>query len=222
MVRISKEIELVIWDWNGTLFDDAEAALGAVRDLVDEGVGVLPGVESARMTLEEYRRVVEVPIINYYRHYFDTEVLTFDMIQHAFHRDYGRRSEDCSLADGAKELLASLKSRGVRQAMISSFEQESLVGYAKRFGIEGYFDFISGASDRNCESKVERAMAVCRREGIDPGRTVVIGDMLHDFEMAEALGAKAILVCSGHQCREVLSTVGAEVADSLRDIEVEA
>jgi len=69
MVRISKEIELVIWDWNGTLFDDAEAALGAVRDLVDEGVGVLPGVESARMTLEEYRRVVEVPIINYYRHF---------------------------------------------------------------------------------------------------------------------------------------------------------
>ncbi len=221
MVLLPKEIELVIWDWNGTLFDDAEAALGAVRDLVDAGVGVLPGVESAKMTLTEYKHVVEIPIINYYKRYFDTEVLTFDMIQHAFHRDYGRRSEDCTLADGAKELLTALKVRGTRQAIISSFEQEALVGYAKRFGIEGNFDFISGASDRNCESKVERAKTVCLREGIDPSRTVVIGDMTHDAEMAEAIGAKAILVCSGHQCREVLETTSAAVAENLREIEVE-
>ena len=165
--------------------------------------------------------MVEIPIINYYRHYFDTEVLTFDMIQHAFHRDYGRRSEACSLADGAKELLTSLHLRGVRQAIISSFEQVSLESYAKRFGIEGYFDFISGALDRNCESKVERAISVCRSEGIDPAGTLVIGDMLHDYEMASAIGAKAILVCSGHQCREVLQDTHTAVADSLRDIEVE-
>lgn len=221
MVRISREIGLVIWDWNGTLFDDAEAAFEAVRDLATEGVGLLPGVEPEKMTLEEYRRVVEIPIINYYKRYFDTAVLTFEQIQQAFRRDYGRRSANCTLAEGAGELLATLKARGERQAIISSFEQESLVEYTKRFGIEKYFDFISGASDRNCESKVERALSVCEREGIDPSRTVVIGDMTHDFEMAEAIGAKAILVCSGHQCREVLAATGTPVVENLREIEAE-
>ena len=45
---------------------------------------------------------------------------------------------------------------------------------------------------------------------------VMIGDSLHDAEVARALGTRCILVARGHQSRETLLEAGVPVVDSLR------
>ena len=41
--------------------------------------------------------------------------------------------------------------------------------------------------------------------GFKKGEVVLIGDTIHDFEVAEEIGADSILIASGHQSKERLT-----------------
>ena len=45
----------------------------------------------------------------------------------------------------------------------------------------------------------------------------MIGDTLHDAEVARAMGTRCMLVARGHHSRETLLTAGVPVADTLLD-----
>jgi phosphoglycolate phosphatase len=47
---------------------------------------------------------------------------------------------------------------------------------------------------------------------------VLIGDTLHDKEVADALDMDCILVASGHQSKEALSSRDVTVVDRLMDV----
>ena len=51
----------IIWDFNGTLFDDVEAGINSVNDMLSErGLKTLEDKE-------DYRKVFKFPIIEYYK-----------------------------------------------------------------------------------------------------------------------------------------------------------
>ena len=56
-----------------------------------------------------------------------------------------------------------------------------------------------------------------KEEGFDPARAVVIGDSVHDFEVAQALGVGCVLQSGGHQPPETLRKTGAPVVKGLRE-----
>ena len=45
----------------------------------------------------------------------------------------------------------------------------------------------------------------------------MIGDTLHDADVAHAMGCHCILVCGGHQLPETLKTAGVPVANTIQD-----
>jgi phosphoglycolate phosphatase len=55
--------------------------------------------------------------------------------------------------------------------------------------------------------------------GINPGNILMVGDTLHDYEVAKAMGVNCVLVYSGHQSRERLVTTGVPVENQLDEIE---
>ena len=50
------------------------------------------------------------------------------------------------------------------------------------------------------------------------GEVLLIGDSVHDFEVANEIGADAVLVSHGHQSHEILSNCGVEVIKSLEEL----
>ena len=56
-----------------------------------------------------------------------------------------------------------------------------------------------------------------KEEGFDASRTMMIGDSVHDFEVAQALGVGCVLESAGHQSAEKLRETGAPVAKGLRE-----
>jgi phosphoglycolate phosphatase len=44
----------------------------------------------------------------------------------------------------------------------------------------------------------------------------MIGDTIHDFEVAKGIGADCILIADGHQSKEKLISTGAKVYDSIK------
>ncbi|ODU54455.1 MAG: hypothetical protein ABT01_08450 [Clostridium sp. SCN 57-10] len=201
----------IIWDWNGTLLDDVDASVDIVND-------ILRAQGRGETTLAEYHAMMEMPIIRYYEKLFDLRALPFERIVRAFNEGYARRSAQMHLADGAREALARFAADGCVQVILSSFEKTRLRAAVHAKGVEPYFAEILGADDLRAESKESRARAWQAKSGARPEHTLVIGDLVHDGEVAHALGAQCILTCSGHQPRSALETCGFPVAQSLTQL----
>ena len=52
----------------------------------------------------------------------------------------------------------------------------------------------------------------------DPHEVLLIGDTIHDKEVADVVGADCVLVCHGHVSRWRLEETGASVFENLKDI----
>ena len=53
---------------------------------------------------------------------------------------------------------------------------------------------------------------------LNPDKAVFIGDTVHDYEVARAVGCDSILIADGHQSREVLSVTDAVIINCISDI----
>lgn len=198
----------IIWDWNGTLLDDVQASLAAVNDM-------LRARGRAETTLSEYHDMMEMPIVRYYEKLFDTRPLPLEQIVREFNERYAHHAADAPLARGAAEAITRFAAAGCRQVILSSFEKTRLRRAVCDRGLEPYFAEVLGADDLRAESKEHRARAWQARTGALPGQTLVIGDLVHDAEVARALGASCVLTCSGHQPRKALEECGFPVTENL-------
>lgn len=207
-----KPAELVIWDWNGTLVNDAGASFESVNDMLEcRGLPLI--------TFEQYSSYIETPIIGFYRHIFDDlDSMDFSQISREFHEGVARHMTGRGLMPGAKEALEAIRAAGVRQTIVSSCENGMLHRQVTDYGIAQFFDALLGAGDFQAGSKIDRAVACMAECGIAPEQTVVVGDMLHDAEVAQAIGARCILIAKGHQTRADLESAGVDILDDISQV----
>jgi phosphoglycolate phosphatase len=86
------------------------------------------------------------------------------------------------------------------------------------FSIGGCFDEIIGLDDIYAVSKVDAGLRWMRASRIDPAGAIMLGDTIHDYEVASALGCRCVLIADGHQSRRQLSACGCEIVDTVSDI----
>ena len=85
------------------------------------------------------------------------------------------------------------------------------------FPIRHYFSSVLGLGDIYAGSKEDIGRQYLQTCGIAPRETLMIGDTLHDADVAQAIGANCVLVSRGHLSRETLLTAGVPVVDSLTE-----
>ncbi|MEI6062106.1 MAG: HAD family hydrolase [Bacteroidota bacterium] len=202
----------IIWDWNGTLLDDAELCRKAINTMLKERH--LP-----ELSLEKYRSVFTFPVIEYYIEVgFDFTIEEWDPVAMEFIRQYADALPGCRLTPFAVETLEIFKQKGYRQAIISAMEHDSLLKSVSHLGIDHYFDHIGGIGDHYASSKVDNARSYFTSAGLNPDRITLIGDTIHDSEVAAELQCKCILVTTGHQSFSRLQATGLPVITDLSEI----
>ncbi|MEU1056306.1 HAD family hydrolase [Streptomyces sp. NPDC005876] len=208
----------IVWDWNGTLFHDNDAVIGATNAAFAE-LGLAP------ITLERYRALYCVPVPKFYERLLgrlptDAE---WQVMDETFHRHYTEHRVRCGLAEGAAELLAGWRSAGRSQSILSLYGHEELVPLVSSFGIATHFVRVDGRTGPSGGGKAEHMArhlaALC---GVEPGRTVVIGDAADDALAARHVGAQAVLYTGGSHSRASLERTGAPVVDTLAEAVEEA
>ena len=207
--------EYLIWDYNGTIIDDAWVAVAAENVVLRENG--LPEID-----MEFYLRECEMPIENFYRKIYDFSKFDFAAIAHSFVKNYDLIAADAKPFPEVCSAIKRYSRLGIRQGVISGFETGRLEQSLKSFGLDGYFDFMSGSDDTSCGSKSERAVQVVKKHGYKPESTLFIGDMYHDHETARLVGADCVLIAKGHQGEQALKKHGGVTvlsgADELDDI----
>jgi phosphoglycolate phosphatase len=206
------ELTTIIWDWNGTLLNDAEICLDAINKMLIKRN--LPSLD-----MNKYRDVFTFPVIDYYRIIgFDFTKEEWDLVAMEFINLYLEALPLCDLTPFALETIEKFKQKGFRQAIISAMEHEALIKSVTELGIKDYFDFIGGIGDHYGGGKIENAMNYFTQIGINPAMATLIGDTLHDSEVAAELKCRCILVATGHQSADRLNNTGLQVIDNLSEI----
>ncbi|MFJ6385271.1 HAD family hydrolase [Kitasatospora sp. NPDC092039] len=204
----------IVWDWNGTLFHDMEAVLGA-SNAAFATIGVGP------MTLQEYREQYEIPIPRFYQRLLGRMPSTEEWLRldDAFHDRYRELSPSCGLAEGVRELMDGWREAGNSQSLLSMYEHDRLVPLVDTFGLTDGFLRVDGRSGPAGGQKAEHLVRHLAALGelVDPARTVLIGDAADDALAALGAGAHAVLYTGGSHTREKLEPVGVPVVDTLAE-----
>jgi phosphoglycolate phosphatase len=202
---------IVIWDWNGTLLDDVDVVIDIMN-------GVLSKRNLPLLTRERYRRVFTFPVKEYYKRLgFDFGKEKFEDLAIEFIEKYLVSYNKFKLYKGAEKTLASLKEKGYRQIILSAMNKAPLAEQVELFGLQKYFSDIIGIDDHFGKSKKDHGLEIIRK--LEKGhKAIMIGDTLHDLEVAQAIGCKCILISHGHQDITVLSGAKAEIVSELKDV----
>ena len=201
--------QYIFWDWNGTIIDDVGVALNVVNQMLQER-------NYPSITLQRYRELMNTPVIRFYEPIFDLEKYPFEEIADEFQRLYQAGSPQPYGEVAA--LLQQFWKQGRHQIVLSSSEQQSIQNLSAALGFLDYFDAILGADDIYAQSKVERAVDYLRHEKIMPEQCVIIGDTVHDYEVAHSMGIACVLLSCGHDDEKSLRRCGCPVCESHRGL----
>lgn len=184
----------VLWDWNGTLLDDTRAAVDTLNEM-------LLARQMPPIGFDFYRDHFSFPVRSFYENCgIALQNEDWDALAREYHSLYMRQER--KLQSGALEALARVRALGRGQSIISALRQDLLEREAASRGIGGWMDFVCGTDNLDGSSKLSRAEELLSklRERVS-GDTVfvMIGDSLHDKEVADALGVRCVLcACGSH------------------------
>jgi phosphoglycolate phosphatase len=205
-------IRTIIWDWNGTLLDDVDCCVATLNTLRARRA-------MSPLDREEYRRRFGFPVRAFYEAIgFDFDAEDFAQLSRDFIAEYRRREAEMRLAIGARDLMTSLAAQETRHLVVSAMEARLLGDMLLAHELHPLLAGYHGRDDHSAGSKVEHGTSAVRRLGLDPGGLVVIGDTLHDLDLARAIGCRAVLYAGGHQSRARLAAGGVPVMESFAQL----
>jgi phosphoglycolate phosphatase len=186
-----RQFDLIVFDWDGTLFDSTGLIVKCIQSAcADLGLPVPPRHDAAYViglglhdalrhvapTLEE-ARVPELGL-RYRHHYFASQ-------------------HELSLFEGTLDMLAALKQRQHWLAVATGKTRQGLNESLTHVELKGVFDGTRTADETRSKPHPQMLQELMREFGVDPERTLMIGDTTHDLQLAANAGAASVAVSYG-------------------------
>jgi phosphoglycolate phosphatase len=108
-----------------------------------------------------------------------------------------------------------MQRRALPQSILSAYHQDLLTEAVTQFDIADYFAHIVGRTDHYAISKIDAGQQLINQLALAPEHILLVGDTLHDFEVAQALGIQCVLIGNGHQHPDRLQACGVPVFNSI-------
>ena len=205
-------MKVVLWDWNGTLLNDA-SILWQIFNEVVQSYGHSP------VSFERYQEIYRHPAhLMYEDAGVDLLTHSFEAVARRWHDVYRVRVESAALHHDALIALESFKGLGSRQMVLSALSETLLKEVVVSHGINGFFEQVRGLSDLFAHSKVGVGKLLLEELGVAGADVLMIGDSSHDAEVAQAIGSQCCLVARGSESRSRLEQNGYSVFDSLQEM----
>ena len=202
----------IIWDWNGTLLDDVSQCVEVLNI-------ILTSRNMTEISYDAYRELFDFPVKNFYHELgFDFNSVSFDDVADVYISEYRKRLPVCKLHKNAAQVLIAIKDSGCTQSILSAYQQNLLTEAVEYFNLTAHFIKLVGLNDYYAASKIDNAKKWIAQLDCSPKQTLLVGDTVHDYEVAKQIGVDCILMDFGHQSREKLLTCDAEILSSLSDL----
>lgn len=209
---MKNKIKYIIWDWNGTLFNDVQLGVDIINNLLKDNN--LP-----QITFDKYRDIFTFPVSDYYQIAgFDFNKTSFEILGKKFMDEYERRKYEMNLFEGAREVLELARSRGIKQSVLSAYKHDTLVEILNHYKISEYFESIMGLDNIYAGSKEHLGIELRKKLTYNEDEILFVGDTLHDADVAKAMNVKCILISKGHQSQKKLLENGNVVLSDISEL----
>ncbi len=207
-----RQFDHVIFDWNGTIVDDVALAVHALNKVrAEQGLSVL--------TIDEYRHNFGFPIEEFYRRIgFDLSKTPFTDLARSYLAVFNPDVLACKTHAGVDLILAAAQRANAKTWVLSASHEDILLRDARQRGLHDAFEAIAGLADNEATGKEAIAIRLDDRMGSPGPRALLVGDTLHDAEIARSRRWSCILVPNGHQSISHLALACVTVAESLGDV----
>ena len=192
-----RRFDLVVFDWDGTLFDSTALIVHSIQAACrDLGLPV-PDDERASW-------VIGLSLHGAMAHAVPTitpEQIPQMVDRYRFH--YLARQHDLTLFPGVIEMLHALKKRHHWLAVATGKSRAGLDEALHAVELKGLFDGTRTADETRSKPDPQMLNELMRQFGVEPDRTLMIGDTTHDLQLAANAGSPSVAVADGaHQTSE--------------------
>ena len=186
-------IEAVAFDWDGTLVDFKRFLLTSFQRTTEEIFGKPFPTEEA-----DVEKFVQLRGEDAFSLLADGDTEVMDQIETVFHRHYTQLSQEADPFPGTLETLERLRAAGLGIGVATSKARIRLDHELERTGIGAFIDEeVAGDEVKHAKPDPECVTRVIRLLGVEPARTLYIGDGPNDIRAARGAGAIAVAVTFG-------------------------
>jgi pyrophosphatase PpaX len=191
-----RRLRAVLFDWDGTLVDSAEASYRCYERLFCEYGIAFDRARFERTYSPNWHRTYEA---------LGLPRASWDEADARWLRHYaGERTE---LLPGARAALEKLRGGGLSLAVVTSGDRGRVTGELGRLEVGVLFDSVTCADDTvQRKPDPEPLRLGLRRVGVAAAQAAYVGDSPEDVEMARAAGVYAVGVPGGFPNRAVLAS----------------
>ncbi|MGY4473318.1 HAD family hydrolase [Bradyrhizobium sp. USDA 3364] len=198
----------IIFDWNGTLLDDANAVLQTIN-------AILSRFGRAAVDMHKLREKFELPPSVLFRNLgmSKDEIEVVQSNDNAiFHDTYEFLARNAALRKGARNVLLAADQRAIQTVIVSNHIVGPIRTQLRRLGIKTHVTdilaFESRATQFMSMSKQERLRLYMQANDLSPERTVIVGDMPVETEIARNLGLINVSIVGGYVSEGRLRAAG--------------
>jgi len=208
---MSQKVELVIFDWDGTLFDSVGQIVASLQyaaqqfeqPLTDEAAKSIIG-----LGLPEVMQILfpQVPHLQQ------------DILQ-CYADHYVANSHTDAWFDGVAELLMDLKQQGLKLAVATGKSRKGLDRVLGQTNSHDLFDVTRAASETRSKPDPLMLQEILNETGVSVERAIMVGDTSYDLEMAKNLNMPRIGVSYGvHELAVLQQYQPLTIADTVQGL----
>jgi phosphoglycolate phosphatase len=202
MTARPRRFDLVVFDWDGTLYDSTALIARCIQSACAELGLPVPSDEAAShvigLGLTEALQYV-APGLPPQR---------YPELGQRYRQHYLKRQDELVLFPGTLALLHALKARNHWLAVATGKGRRGLDEALQAVELKGLFDGTRTADETAGKPHPLMLQQLMREFGVEPERTLMIGDTTHDLQLALNAGTASVGVSYGAHGPSAFSALG--------------
>ena len=186
-----RQFDLIAFDWDGTLFDSTQIITRCIQRAVVDVGGVMPSDEAASY-------VIGMALMPALAHAApDVPESAYPLLNTRYRFHYMQHMDDIALFEGVLPMLEALRARHHWLTVATGKSRRGLDEALHSSELKGVFDGSRTADETAGKPHPLMLHELMREFGVEPERTLMIGDTTHDLQMALNAGCASVGVSYG-------------------------
>jgi phosphoglycolate phosphatase len=191
MTKSPKQFDLVVFDWDGTLFDSTALIVQAIQNAVADAGAAVPSKEQAAWVIG---MGLQDAIAHIGR---DIPKLKIPVVMARYLYHYSRLQDQVSLFDGTLDMLRDLKNQGFYLAVATGKSRRGLNEALAQADLKQFFDATRTADETAGKPHPLMLQELMAELDVAADNTLMIGDTTHDLQLAVNAGTPSVAVSFG-------------------------
>ncbi|WP_347454673.1 HAD-IA family hydrolase [Acinetobacter thermotolerans] len=194
---MNSPIKLVIFDWDGTLFDSVGQIVSSLQFAAQQFQQPLTDADA--------KSIIGLGLPEVAQRLFPTvPELHADILQ-AYSEHYVANSVNDAWFDGVSDMLYSLKGEGIKLAVATGKSRKGLDRVLKQTNSLELFHATRAASETRSKPHPLMLEEILAETGVNAHEAIMVGDTSYDLEMAMNIAMPSVGVAYGVHTPETLA-----------------